>query len=79
MVEADACDRHAERAANGSPGIVCSAKMGGEVGMIVTASTAAGFSRASGVLRKLRGGGRSQKIRWSLAFEAERSLASQAP
>ena len=47
--------------------------------MVVIAIAAASFSRASGVLRKLRGGGRSQKIRWSLAFEAERSLASQAP
>jgi hypothetical protein len=53
--------------------------MGGEVDMIVTAVATAGFSRASGVLRKLRGGGRSQKIRWSLAFEAKRSLLSQAP
>ena len=44
--------------------------MGGKVDLAVATMAAAGFSRASGVLRKLRGG-RSQKIRWSLAFEAE--------
>jgi len=45
-------------------------KMGGEEDEVVTAIAAGGFSWASGVLRKLRGG-RSQKIRWLLAFEAE--------
>ena len=43
---------------------------GGEKTAVVSAAATTGFSRASGVLRKY-GGGRSQKIRWSLAFEAE--------
>lgn len=51
-VEADGCNRHAKKAANGSRNARQYNGVGGEVDKEVTAMAEAGFSVACGVLRK---------------------------